>query len=320
MMANLNGPEHLRLRSLVSRAFTPRAIDETRPRIRELTRELVDRNAQRGEMDLLEDFAHELPIRLICEMMGIDPAVHDDFARWTTDLGLAFVEVMSPEDRSRAELAVRSLQTTCRDLIEERTRRGHRDDLLSGLIRAAEEAPEPFEREDIVTLAINLLFGGHDTSRSLLSIAALVLLQHPGQLERLRKDPALATRASEECLRFEPIIAMMGRTPSEDVQLGDEFLRAGEMVGLSILSASRDPAVFDQPDHFDIGRSGERSFAFGWGAHHCLGAALARAELQEAIPALFDHCREIELATDAPRWIPFTAIRRLEAVPVRFAT
>jgi len=320
MMANLNGPEHLRLRSLVSRAFTPRAVDAVRPRIRALTRELIDRRAETGTMDLLADFAHELPIRLICEMLGVDPAIHAELTQWTTDLGLAFVEVMTPDDRARAEHAVRSLQATCHELIVQRDRGQRQADLLDALIAAANDAPEPFEPRDIVTLVINLLFGGHDTSRSLLSIAALVLMQHPKQRDQLIRTPGLAASAAEECLRFEPVIGMMGRTPREDIPVGDTWLPAGEMVGLSILSASRDPAVFDHPDEFDITRRGERSFAFGWGAHHCLGAALARAELQEAIPTLFTHCREIELQLEAPRWVPFVAIRRLEALPVRFET
>jgi cytochrome P450 len=318
-LANRNGAEHLRLRALVSRAFTPRAVDAVRPRIRELARELIDRHAASGTMDLLDDFAHELPIRLMCEMLGIDPDVHADFARWTTNLGLAFVEVMSDADRAGAELAVRSLQSTCRELIAQRVQHGHRDDLLSALIREAEASPEPFDPADIVTLVVNLLFGGHDTSRSMLSISALIFLQHRDQLERMRKDPRLVASAAEECLRFEPVIGMMGRTPAVDVQIGDVTLCAGEMVGLSILSASRDPSVFERPDEFDIGRSGQRSFAFGWGPHHCLGAALARAELQEAITALFEHCREIELVDPAPAWVPFTAIRRLKGLPVRFS-
>jgi len=269
-------------------------------------------------MDLLEDFAHELPIRLMCEMLGVDPSVHQDLTQWTTDLGLAFVEVMSAEDRLRAEHAVRSLQATCRTLIERRLNQPGHGDLLDDLIAAAQETPGVFDVEDLVSLVINLLFGAHDTSRSLLSIAALVLLQHPEQRELLTRHPELTVSATEECLRFEPVIGMMGRTPTEDIRLGDEWLPAGEMVGLSILSASRDPSVFDRPDVFDITRQGERSFAFGWGAHHCLGAALARAEVQEAIPALFERYADIELAEEPIRWVPFMAIRRLEALPVRF--
>jgi hypothetical protein len=318
MMANRNGRDHLRLRSLVARAFTPRAVDAARPRIRELTHELLGRHAERGAMDLLGDFAHELPIRLMCEMLGVDPEIHADLTQWTTDLGLAFVEVMSAEDRGRAEHAVRSLQATCHTLIEQRVNQPGHGDLLDDLIAAANEAPEAFDPEDLVSLVINLLFGAHDTSRSLLSIAALVLLQHPEQRDLLTRHPELTVSAAEECLRFEPVIGMMGRTPTEDIRLGNDWLPAGEMVGLSILSASRDPAAFDHPDVFDITRQGERSFAFGWGAHHCLGAALARAEVQEAIPALFERYGDIEISEEPVRWVPFMAIRRLEALPVRF--
>jgi cytochrome P450 len=313
MMTNQNGPEHLRLRSLVSRAFTPRRIESKRPRVRELARELVDERLAAGEIDLVLDFADPLPIRLMCEILGVEREAHPDFARWSTDLGRALTHVLTPAARRAGEEAATQLGGAIAELISAR-RAGPRDDLLSALLSASAQGPERFDDEDLVTLVINLLFGGHDTSRSMLSIGMALLLQHPEELARLRNDPSLAVSAGEEILRFEPPIAVLAREPALDVELGGVVLPKGEMVLLSILSANRDPRVFPDPDRFDIGREGPRSFSFGWGPHHCLGAALARAEIQEALPALLRDF-DFELV-EVPRWTPFVAIRRLESVRV----
>lgn len=313
MMTNLNGPEHLRLRSLVSRAFTPRRVDEKRARVRELARGLVSERLAAGELDLVEDLADPLPIRLMCELLGVEREAQSGFARWSTDLGRALTQVLTPEAQRAGEAAAAGLGAAIAELIA--ARRAHpRDDLLSALLAAAQQGPEPFADEDLVTLVINLLFGGHDTSRSMLSIGMALLLQNPEQLHRLREDPSLGPAAGEEILRCEPPIAVLAREPTEDIELDDVVLAKGTLVLLSILSANRDPRVFTEPDRFDVGRSGPRSFSFGWGPHHCLGAALARAEIQEAIPTLLRDF-EFELLEE-PRWVPFVAIRRLASVRV----
>lgn len=314
MMTNQNGPEHLRLRSLVSRAFTPRRVESKRPRIRALARELVSERLAAGELDFVQDVAHLLPIRLMCEILGVETEAHPDFARWSTDLGRALTQVLTPEARLAGEEAATGLGGAIAELIAARRARP-RDDLLSALLAASAQGPERFADEDLVTLVINLLFGGHDTSRSMLSIGMALLLQHPEQLSRLRRDPSLAASAGEEILRCEPPIAVLAREPVEDLELGGVVLPKGEMLLLSILSANRDPQVFAEPDRFDVGRAAPRSFSFGWGPHHCLGAALARAEIQEAIPALLQDF-DFELV-EAPQWVPFVAIRRLASVRVR---
>jgi hypothetical protein len=314
MMTNQNGPEHLRLRSLVSRAFTPRRIESKRPRVREIARELVGARLEAGELDLVQDFADPLPIRLMCEILGVESEAHPDFARWSTDLGHALTQVLTPEARRAGEEAATGLGAAISELIAARRARP-RDDLLSALLAASAQGPERFADEDLVTLVINLLFGGHDTSRSMLSIGMALLLQHPQELARLRGDPSLAASAGEEILRFEPPIAVLAREPMRDIEVAGIVLPKGEMVLLSILSANRDERVFRDPDRFDIARDGPRSMSFGWGPHHCLGAALARVEIQEALPALL---RDFDLELlEAPRWVPFVAIRRLECVRVR---
>jgi len=314
MLTNQNGPEHVRLRALVSRAFTPRRIESQRPRIRELAVGLVRARIDRDEIEFIDDVADVLPIVLMCEILGVDAAGHPDFARWSTDLGRALTHVMTPETLLAGDEAATRLGAAVAELLaERRTRPG--DDLLSALLAASEQGPDRFAEEDLVTLVINLLFGGHDTSRSMLSIGMALLLQHPAELARLRSDPTLAASAGEEILRFEPLIAVLAREPLEDLELGGVVLPKGEMLLLSTVAANRDPAVFSAPDRFDVARRGPRSFSFGWGPHHCLGAALARAEIQEALPALLE-AFDFELCEE-PRWVPFVAIRRLDRVRVR---
>jgi cytochrome P450 len=317
MLTNLNGPDHRRLRSLVNRAFTPRSADQTRGRVRELTREILKRHFDAGRLDVIDDFSHELPIRLICESMGVPEEHQDAFSTWSTDLGSALSSVLTPELQMRGEAAARDLSDAVRDLL--RARRGAPgDDLLSELIRGAAELDDPFSDEDLVVLVINLIFGGHDSSRSMIAVAVALLLQNPTELARLRSDPTLAAKAGEEVLRFEPIVPVLARESTTGFELAGVAIEQGQPFWLSVLSANRDPQIFTEADRFDIGRDGPHSFSFGWGSHRCLGAAFAQVEIQEAIPAFFDCLSDVELLIDEPRWVPFANLRRLESLPIAF--
>jgi cytochrome P450 len=316
MLTNLNGAQHSRLRGLVSRAFTPRAVERLRPRMREHAEALLARHAERGELDVVQDFAHELPSLLFCDLLGVPEADRAEFADWSTQLGSVLAEVVSPEQRERTERAVVGLRDALAGLIAERRRRST-PDLLGKLVAAALASEDDFSDDELVVLAINVLFGGHDSSRSLIAVAVMLLLRHPDQLALLRRDPSLIPGAVEEILRYEPVVGSMGRVPREDLDLEGECLRAGTSVLLSLVAANRDPAVFEDPDRFDVTRPAQRAVGFGWGPHHCLGAALARAELQEVL-GVWLHCPRLELAIERPRWVPFTYIRKLESLPVRF--
>lgn len=318
MLTNLNGPAHRRLRNLVNRAFTPRSADAKRTRIRTLTEELLAPHLEVGRLDVIDDFAHELPIRLICETLGV-PAEHQAaFSIWSTDLGSALSSVLTPELRVRGEAAAVELSQAVHDLIRERRKRPS-EDLLSDLIRAADELDEGFGDEDLVVLVINLIFGGHDSSRSMLAVAVALLVGHEAELARLRADPRLAVTAGEEILRYEPIVPVLAREATQSFEIEGIEIAAGEPFLLSILSANRDPEAFPEPDRFDVGREGNHSFSFGWGAHRCLGAAFAKAEIQEVLPVFFDRLDRIELVDPPPRWVPFSNLRRLESLEIRFA-
>ncbi len=316
MLTNLNGARHARLRGLVSRAFTPRAVQRLRPRIRALALELLEKHAAPGRTDIVSGLAHELPSRIMCELLGVDPDDHEEFAGWSTQLGSVLAAVITPELLEQTEPAVRSLYAYVRERIAERRARP-RDDLLGALVGSADADDELYDDEELVVLAINLLFGGHDSSRSLIAVALMLLLCHPDQLEAVRRDPGLVAGAVDEILRHEPVIGSMGRVVHTDIEVEGHTIAAGTPIMLSVLAANRDPELFDDPDRFDVTRPARRAFGFGWGSHVCLGAALARAELQEVIPVILERCRSIELEIDAPRWVPFTFIRKLESLPVR---
>lgn len=318
MLTNLNGPAHRRLRNLVNRAFTPRSADEKRARIRTLTDELLAPHREAGHLDVIGDFSHDLPIRLICETLGV-PAEHQAaFSVWSTDLGSALSSVLTPELRARGETAATELSQAVLDLIRLR-RKTPSEDLLSDLIRAADELDEGFDDDDLVVLVINLIFGGHDSSRSMIAVAVALLVLHDAELARLRADPKLVVSAGDEILRFEPIVPVLAREATEPFAIEGVTIEAGQPFLLSILSANRDPAVFPEPDRLDVGRRGAHSFSFGWGAHRCLGAAFALAEIQEVLPVFFERLREIELVETPPRWVPFSNLRRLESLEIRFA-
>lgn len=316
MLTNRNGDFHDDLRRLVSRAFTPRSIEALRPRIREQVRAMLEAGAKRGELDVVADLADPLPIWMMCELLGLDESDHATFAAWSTDLGDALASVMTPERRAKAERALVGFDERIRGFFADRRARP-RDDLLTRLLDEARAAGPAFDDTELVTLVINLIFGGHDTSRSVLTTAFHLLTAHPDQREKVRHAPELAAAAAEEVLRCEPPVAVLGREPTETLETRGTKLEAGKMFFLSVMAANRDPEVFVDPDRFDVERAPVRSFSFGWGSHFCLGAALARAEVQETIRGIACDVRRIERVGTAPEQVPFVSIRRLETFRVR---
>lgn len=316
MLTNKNGAFHDDLRRLVSRAFTPRSIEYLRPRIRARVRATLEAGAARGELDVVRDLADPLPIWMMCELLGVEEEEHATFAAWSSDLGEALASVMTPTRRTNAENALVGFDRRIRELFALR-RKQPREDLLTALLAEAKVAGPEFDDTELVTLVINLIFGGHDTSRSVITSAVALLTANPGELEKLRREPERAAGAAEEVLRFEPPVAVLGRESVETIETHGTKLEAGKMFFLSVLAANRDPEVFAKPDRFDIGRDAKRSFSFGWGSHFCLGAALARTEVQEVLRGIAGDTRRIERIGEAPRQVPFVSIRRLETFRVR---
>lgn len=322
VMFSTDPPDHTRLRRLVSRAFTPLRVQQLEPTITRIADEVLAPHLERGEIDLLGDYAHHLPIRVMGHMLAIPDDEYEGFASWTADLGLTFSAIVDLELRSRLEVSLRSLEEYVRALIERR-RRTPGDDLLSALI-AAEESGDRLSNDELVAMVANLLFAGHDTTRSFLSISLPLLLAHPDELRRLRAEPTLIGSAVEECLRFEPPVMGSARAPAEDIELAGIRLVTGAHVSVSLPAANRDPRAFTHPDRFDIARFSDgvaprppAISSFGQGVHFCLGAALARAEGRIGLERALTLLPELEI-TEPLRWVPYAHIRRYERVPARF--
>ena len=318
-MLDRDPPDHTRLRGLVSKAFTPRVIEQMRSHIQQIVDGLLDRVQGDRGMDLIEQFAYPLPVIVICEMLGVPVADHERFKGWGLDIARGLDAIMLPPDSPVAErsvLARRALADYFRGLIAER-RRAPRDDMLSGLI-AAEEAGDKLSEDELLATCILLLVAGHETTVNLIGNGSLALLRHPDQLRRLREDPGLIVTAVEELLRFDGPVQRTARIPSEDVTIGGKIIGKGEMVMPFIGAADRDPAQFPDPDRLDIGRTENRHIAFGWGIHFCIGAPLARVEGQIAINTLLRRMPRLTLATAEPQHRQSLTLRGLTSLPVSF--
>ncbi len=318
-MLDRDPPDHTRLRGLVSKAFTPRALERLRPEIQQIVDGLLDEVEARGSMDLVEEFAYPLPVRVICEMLGVPVKDHERFKAWGLDIARGLDAIMLPPDSEVGQRSVsgrRALADYFRGLIAER-RAAPRDDMLSALI-AAEEAGDKLNEEELLATCILLLVAGHETTVNLISNGTLALLRHPDQLRKLRERPGLIVTAVEELLRFDGPVQRTARIPSEDVTIGGQTIGKGEMVMPFLGAADRDPTQFPDPDRLDITRADNRHIAFGMGIHFCLGAPLARMEGQIAINTLLARLPKLALATDRPQFRQSLTLRGLQALPLSF--
>jgi cytochrome P450 len=309
-------PDHTRLRRLVSRAFTPRMIEQLRPRIQAITDALLDAVASRGKMDVIDDYAFPLPITVIAEMLGIPAADRDQFRDWS-DVLLTLMpgQPMGPVVVEAATGLRRYLEAR----FEER-RRAPSDDLITGLLQA-EEAGDRFAKEELQGMVYLLLLAGYETTVNLIGNGVLALLEHPDPLARLRNNLALLPSAIEEMLRFcAPVMTSTIRYAAEDMTLRDVVIPKGDMVLLVIGAANRDPRRFASPDAFDITRADNKHLAFGNGIHYCLGAPLARMEGEIALRTLLRRMPNLRLdaAPETLTWRPNYLLRGLVKLPVVF--
>ena len=283
-MLLMDEPGHRRLRSLVSSSFTPAAVERWRPRIREVVARVLD-GIRDAEFDLIAEFAGPVPTVVIAEMLGVDPSRHGDFKTWSDQsVTVGFNPFATAEEKSVAEAARASLEAFFSEEIAAR-RACPGDDLISDMLRAESDGDRLTEREMIRQCNL-LLVAGNVTTTDLIGNGVKALLDHPDQLARLRADPALIRNAVEEILRFDSPVVNSGRIANRDIDIGGCPVHRGESLSTSLAAANRDPAVYPDPDRFDIERADTHHQSFGGGRHLCLGAHLARAEAQEAILAL----------------------------------
>ena len=291
-------PDHTRLRGLVSKAFTPRVVESLRTRTQEVVDELLGAAMEVDRVDLVEEFAYPLPVRIICDLLGVPLEDQDRFKVWSGALarGLDPDFLLSPEViAARAEGVLQFSQYFFELLAERRANPG--DDLLSRLVQV-EDGGTVLSEGELLSTCILLLVAGHETTVNLIAGGALALLRHPDQCEKFRTDPELTRSGVEEMLRYVSPVQLTGRALIEDCEFGGVELAAGDFAMLLLASANRDPAQFEDPDRFDISRNPNNHLGFGFGIHHCLGAPLARMEAQVALTSLVDraprsgaHCR-----------------------------
>jgi cytochrome P450 len=314
-MLVLDPPDHTRLRSLVTKAFTARRVADMRPRIRKLVDQQLDRVVGKGAMDVIRDLAHRLPVIVICDMLGIPEEHRDAFLVGSNVSGRVLDPVpMSREELDRANVGTQMGNNYFDQLCELR-RKDPQDDLTTELVKA-EEAGDRLSTEEL-RANIGLLFGaGHETTTNLIGNGLLALHRAPEQWQRIKDDPALIPNAVEELLRFDSSVQMTGRVTNTEVEVGGVTLPAGESVIMLLGAANRDPAHYTEPDKLDVGRQNVRPMSFGGGIHHCLGAQLARLEAELVFTALVERLPTLELPEkDAPAWRHTFTLRGLHKLP-----
>jgi cytochrome P450 len=313
---SMEGDEHTRVRRLVSPAFTPHSADRLRPFMRSVMGELVDAVSETGHCELVADVCEPYPIPIICELLGAPKEDWKRFSDWATNIFRIFNQDLV-NDLPAIQRASEELEEYVRGLVDER-RTEPAEDLLSALI-AVEEAGDRLSTDELVMLAEAVLMAGTDTTRNQLGCSVALFASHPEQWARLAAEPELATRAVEESMRYLGAVRGTVRFASEDIEYRDVLFPQGTLVSVSLAAANRDGALFERPDVFDIGAErGSEHMTFGSGIHRCLGAALARAELQEALALLARRLPNLALDGDI-EWKPVTfGIWGPARLPLRF--
>jgi cytochrome P450 len=317
---SLDPPDHTRLRRLVSKAFTPRVIAALEPRIREIVDGQFAEFADGTEFDLVGQLAYPLPVRVISELLGVPEADHDRFEGWSRWLARGLdpaMAVTDPVELAAIEGASAEFDSYFSGLIAQR-RTAPGEDLLSRLVQIEEQGDQLTEAELIAT-CILLLVAGHETTANLIANAALALLRHPDQLAALRAEPALIAGTVDEVLRYEPPVQLTTRVVRKPTPVGDVVVPTDGVLLMLLGAANRDPAVFADPDRFDITRDARQHLSFAAGAHFCLGAPLARLEASIALSAFANRISDPELDTDSLRYRPHVNLRGPERMVIRFS-
>jgi cytochrome P450 len=309
-------PTQMRLRRLMSRAFTPKRIRDLEPRIRELTHALLDRAAGKSEIEIMSDLATPLPVMVIAEMLGVPPLEYEQFKHWSD-------RIVESDNTPPGMPLPADIKQAANDLRAyfggeiERRRREPGDDLISALVAAHDEA-EALSADELLAFVILLLLAGNETTTNLIGNGMLALGRNPEQLEMLRNDPSMMPRAVEEMLRYDGPVQATVRHNHEPVEIGGASIAPETMVFVILAAANRDPAHFRRPDAFDITREPEGHLAFGDGIHFCLGAALARLEGAIAFGSMIERFPRLRLAEPdaAPKYKGSYFLRGLSALKV----
>jgi pimeloyl-[acyl-carrier protein] synthase len=317
-MLFLDPPDHTRLRALASAAFTPRRVEQLRSHIQEVMDTLLDAVVSKGQMDIIADFASPAPAIVTAELLGVPAADHAQLKEWSQD----FAEMLgnfqhNPERFPRVLRSVENLCSYFRSAMQEQ-RIHPREGLVQAMMTAEIEGTRLTEDEIIANLIVTMV-GGQETTTNLIGNGVLTLLRNPAELDRLRADSSLIPSAVEELLRYESPSQHTARLAPSDVELGTKRIRKRQAVIAVMGAGNRDPERFPEPDRLDITRKDNRHLAFGWAAHFCFGAALARLEGQIAFETILRRLPHLRLDAQAPlEWRHNLGLRGLTALPVAF--
>ena len=299
MVITTDPPKHDRLRTLVNRGFTPGRIARIEPRIREIAADLFASMDARGECDLVADLAVPLPVRVIAELLGVDPDRYEDFKRWSQAAIAIFGRQVSAEVGAAANASIDELSDYIEAAAEER-RVDPRQDLISVLIE--KEAEDALTLDEVKGFVILMLIAGNETTTNLIGSTAIALLDNPDQLAAIQAEPARIPDLVEEALRYTSPVQLLFRQTLREVQLGGVTLPAGAIVLPSYGAANRDPARFPDPDRFDVKRKAQGHLSFGLGIHFCLGAGLARLEARVVFEGLVPRLEKLQRRSSRVRW------------------
>ena len=309
-------PDHTRLRGLVSKAFTPKVVESLRTRTQQVVDELLDAALEADRVDLVEAFAYPLPVRVICDLLGVPAADQDRFKEWSDALarGLDPDFLLTQEVIDARGEAVLQFSQYFFELLADR-RRAPGEDLLSRLVQA-EDGGTVLSEAELLSTCILLLVAGHETTVNLISGGTLALLRHPDQMERFRTDPGVHRSGVEEMLRYVSPVQLTGRALIEDCEFGGVEFAAGDFAMLLIASGNHDPEQFEDPERFDVTRTPNNHLGFGFGIHHCLGAPLARMEAQVALGSLVRRAPGLALTVEDVTYKTNVVLRGMESLPV----
>jgi hypothetical protein len=311
-------PEHTRLRRLISSAFARGHVERLRPWVQELANSLVDDLLERSggsePVDVLTGMAEQLPVDVIAELLGVPHADRPLLRPWSNAIVKMYEYGRTAEVEVAAERAADEFVAYLRELAADR-RKNLGEDLVSHLVTVRDTEGDRLTEDELVTTCILLLNAGHEATVNVSGNGLLALLEHPDQLQRLRDDPGLLPTAIEELMRFDSPLQLFERTATDDVEIGGVTVPAGQKIAALLGSANRDPAVFAEPDTLDVGRTDNPHISFGAGIHFCIGAPLARVELQASFGALLGRTSRLELGRPARRRPEFV-IRGLRDLPV----
>ena len=314
-MLFLDPPDHTRLRALVNKAFTPKAVDDLEPRIRGILGSLLDDIEDPAAFDLMQAVARPFPVIVIAGMLGVPAEDRERFRVWSAQRARLLEPTIGPREREAGDAASRAFDAYFRPIIEAR-RTEPRDDIVSALVRAEDNGGRLSEREVLNMLRL-LLAAGNETTANLIGNGMLALLRHPQQLQQLRNDPSLIPAAVEELLRFDSPVQADFRRVLEDCEVNGFALRRRDNIVLLLGAANRDPDVFEDPDRLDVRRSQGSHLSFGRGIHHCLGAPLARLEGRIVLEMLLERFSQMNLLEERPRFRKGIVLRGLQSLTVR---